>query len=510
MTATAHRQSQATRILSIASDLELFHSSTDEFAFINVNGHKEIWSLNSPAMTQYLMGLYYRQFADVPTRQSTEAALAALKGRARFDGDEADVFVRVAELNGNIYVDLCNPDWQVVEITPNGWSVLDESPVCFMRPVRAAALPVPLPGGDINDLRNYLNITWDGFYNALSWVVGSYMPSGPYPILLVNGEQGSSKSTTCRILKALVDPSTPLRGGTGIGLGSPPKDAADFIVTAKYSWVYSVDNVSHIPSWLSDALCRLTTGGGVVQRKLYSNFDEVTLDATRPVLINGIGDPATRSDFLDRTVLLTCPGFGPDRERLPESEFYSKWEDAYPFQLGAVFSATSAAMRNISAIPTNNLPRMADFARWMAAASSFWGMTPKSALENYSANRQEVHEIALESSVLAIELLRFIQNVGEWSGTPAELLDRLELAAGRDAIRKQGWPVNGQALSNTITRLSPNLKAFGVEVTKGRVGSAKMGTMRRVINIKMTEPVEVVWQRLHQAVSCKPSDAVRD
>ena len=47
---------------------------------------------------------------------------------------------------------------------------------------------------------------------AVAWLLAAFRDKGPYPVLVLTGEQGSAKSTCARMLRALVDPSeAPLR-----------------------------------------------------------------------------------------------------------------------------------------------------------------------------------------------------------------------------------------------------------------------------------------------------------
>src|SRR5437868_13535290 len=98
-----------------------------------------------------------------------------------------------------------------------------------------------------------------GFYRPPG--IAAFRPTGPYPILMLQGEQGTAKSTTTRILRSLIDPNvSPLR--------TVPRNERDLMIAATNSWAQCFDNLSHIPLWFADALCRLATGGGFATRKL--------------------------------------------------------------------------------------------------------------------------------------------------------------------------------------------------------------------------------------------------
>jgi hypothetical protein len=42
-----------------------------------------------------------------------------------------------------VFLDLCNEDWQAIECSKNGWAVVDDVPVEFVR--RDGMLPPPIP-----------------------------------------------------------------------------------------------------------------------------------------------------------------------------------------------------------------------------------------------------------------------------------------------------------------------------------------------------------------------------
>lgn len=148
----------------------------------------------------------------------------------------------------------------------------------------------------------------------MAWLIQALRPKGAYPVLILQGEQGSAKSTTERLLRALIDPSTaPLR--------TTPRNERDLIIAATNSWCAAFDNISTLPPWLSDALCRLSTGGGFSARELYTDAEEVLFDVTRPVILNGTTDVATRPDLLDRALVMMLPAIQ-EEGRTPEADLW--------------------------------------------------------------------------------------------------------------------------------------------------------------------------------------------
>src|SRR5262249_58047258 len=108
-----------------------------------------------------------------------------------------------------------------------------------------------------------------------AWLLMTLNPWGPYPGLFLHGEQGSAKTTTAALLRGLVDPNAcPLR--------QPPRDEDALVIAARHGLVVGLDNLSHVEPWLSDALCRLSTGGGIGKRRLFTDDDAVILGCRRP------------------------------------------------------------------------------------------------------------------------------------------------------------------------------------------------------------------------------------
>src|SRR5262249_36836984 len=191
------------------------------------------------------------------------------------------------------------------------------------------------------------------------------LPKGPFPVLCLHGEQGCGKSTLARLLRLLIDPNA-------AALRSEPRDPRDLIIAASNSWVVSFDNLSHLKHWLSDALCRLATGGGFSTRELYTDADEILFDAMGPAVLNGIEDLATRGDLLKRSIILTLETIS-DSQRRTEGDFWREFEVARPRILGALFDVVAAGLKALPTVKLTSLPRMADFARWVRACEPALG-----------------------------------------------------------------------------------------------------------------------------------------
>jgi hypothetical protein len=369
---------------------------------------------------------FYRAHNKAPGSQAVQDALTVLEGKALFDGPEYPVFTRLAEMDAAIYLDLANERWEAVEITASGWRVIAAPPVKFRRTRGMLPLPCPVLGGSLEELRRLLNIADDGDWMLVkAWLVKVLRPRGPHPVLTLHGEQRSAKSTTSRMLRAIIDPNT-------AALRAEPRDGRDLIIAATNGWIIGLDNLSHLSPWLSDSICRLATGGGFATRELYSDAEEVLFDAQRPVILNGIEELATRGDLLDRCIILYLPAI-PEDKRKSEAELWRDFDANRPAILGALLDAVSKALLDLDAVQIERLPRMADFALWAVAAASNLGYTSKQFLTAYTNNRNGANELTLEASIIT----PFIKEMATkcFTGTSTQLLQRLNDQATDDLKR---------------------------------------------------------------------------
>jgi hypothetical protein len=424
-TSQEESQSQATRLVTLATNagVALFHTPKGEaYATIEVDGHHETWVLKARGFRRWLMRLFYTQEDKAPGTQAVQDALGVLEGKALFDGPEVPVYTRLAGYNGVIYLDLANERWQAVEITASGWHVVEAPPVKFRRTKGMLPLPEPAPGGSLAALRPFVNLASDEDWRLLvSWLLAALRPVGPYPVLVIYGEQGSAKSSLVRILRALVDPNT-------AALRTTPRDERDLVIAAINGWLIALDNLSHLPDWLSDALCRLATGSGFATRELYTDADEVIFAAQRPIVLNGIEEVATRGDLVDRAIVLYLPTI-PEDQRQDQQMFRRKFEQVRPQILGVLLDLVSVAVRQLPTITLSRKPRMADFALWACAAAEAWGWTSEEFLDAYQGVRDGVHELTLEASAVGSCVRDFAVHHSSWEGTASELLTALETLA---------------------------------------------------------------------------------
>jgi hypothetical protein len=475
----AEWKSRTDRLIGLAGDagLELFHDAERQgWASLRIGSHWENHPLRSRDFQLFLLRAYYRDTGEVPGSQAIRAAAELFEARALFDGEECPVHLRVAEQGGKLYLDLCDRSWRAVEIDSEGWRVVHRPPAKFRRTRGSQPLPEPERGGSLEELRSFFNVDHHGWTLIRAFLVAALRPGMPCPILVAKGEQGSGKSTACRVIASLIDPRTGALRGI-------PREVRDLTAAARNSWLVCFDNLSRLPEELADAACRLATGGGFGGRQLYSDHDEATFDATRPLVFNAIPDlGAARPDFLDRALIVEFPAVPPATRR-DEREFWREFFQRRPRILGALLDAAAAGLRNLPQVKLQQPPRLADFALWVSACEEALGIERGETMAACLVNCAEARSLALEASPLC-EPLAELARVG-FTGTVAELRVRLDSMVSDEMRRSLRWPKAPNALGNALRRMATHLRTAGIELQFSR--NDEQG--RRMVSVVGVAPV---------------------
>lgn len=471
-TKSAKVTSQRDRLFEIASAAELFHTPRgDAFASVARDGHTEILRVEGTEFRNFLLYEYFGRMGTAPGKNALSETLPTVCAKALVEGDEREVHARVAPHEGKIYIDLGDETFRVVEVDAAGWRVLPASPIPFFRTANTKALPEPLDGGSVAALRPFVNVaTDDDFVLLVAWLVGAIHPSGPYPLLILQGEQGSAKSTTSRVIRSLIDPGVPSHRAM-------PRSEWDLMIAAQYTRVLAFDNLSGLSGPMSDAFCQLATGAGFGARKLYTDDDEKIFSAKRPIMANGISDLAKREDLASRSIVLRLPHIAASARRR-ERDLDAEFDKAMPAIFGALLDGVSSALRNVDSVKLDSHPRMADFAAWVVAAEPAWDWEPGTFMAAYESNRSEVIHSALEGDAVAAGVLALVYVTGRFSGTMTELLHELNETIDHSYRVGRWWPDGPRALSDRLSRLGDFFHSVGVSVSRDR---EKSGLRRNLV-----------------------------
>ena len=435
----------------------LWHTRDMEaFISMKVGDHCEHHKLGSNASRFLLSRIGYELSGYAAGSQAVQDAINALSGIALFDGEEHETFIRLANVGDDIYVDLGTSSHDAVHVSREGWEVVADPPVHFLRPSGLLPMPIPERGGNWLDLRKLINApTREIWVLAVAWLVQAFWPHGPFCHLVINGEQGSLKTSLMRTLKTLVDP-------TKGSVRGRPRDAETLLIQSAFSLIVTADNLSGlVDGWLSDSLCGLSTGTAMGKRQLWTPFEEAVLEVKRPVMINGIDVIIPRGDLADRSIFLELPRV---EHRRSEAALAAEFAAAWPSLLGLILDATAEGLANLESIELDDPPRMIDFARWVTACEPALPWPAGTFEEVYSEGRADRALDSVMFDPFARAVFQFAVNAQEI--TPAQFLTAMNYEAKIDQATPppRGWPVDPTRLSAKIRRISPLLREVGVDI----------------------------------------------
>jgi len=447
-------QTTTERLLDIAKEqCEFFHDKDKEpYAVFVANGCRQCYHLKSKGFREWLANELYKADETAAADNIINATINALTGQAKFDGEEKPVYMRVAKHEGAYWLDLCNDKWQAVKITSTGYQVIDSPEVLFTRGDNMRSLPMPTGKGDLEKLWLLVNIQKQDRISVLAWLLECLRPDTPYPLLELTGEQGSSKSTTQKHLRKLIDPNKS-------NLRAAPKNTEDIWVAAHHSHLVSFENVSHLSAAYQDALCILSTGGAYNTRTLHTTIDETCTELKKPIVINGIPVNVTAQDLLDRTIHIDLPVI---ESRLTEHEVEDLFEQNYQTVFTGLldlFVQVLATLPSITDIERHELPRMADFTLLGEAVARLHGYPAKTFLRQYQSKRTEGIYRTLESSPVAVAALAYLEeNPQGYDGTVKGLLDVLTTFTPQG----ESWPRSAKGFADLLRRLAPAFRLIGI------------------------------------------------
>ena len=322
---------------------------------------------------------------------------------------------------------------------------------------------------------------------------GGSASRSPFTVLVFLGEPGSTKTSAAFVARSLVDPNAaPLR--------AKPKDLHEVFVSAVHSRVVAYNNLSHVPDWLSDAICVVSEGSGQSRRELFTNADESLIVACAPFLVTSIENVIRRGDLAQRTLYVHLTNVS-DTQRVTEEDFKLRFRRAHADILGALCSALAHGIKTETTLKISALPRMANFYKWATACEgALWPAGTFAAA--FEANALGATEDVIEGDKAAFQLRLFMIERGEWNGTATQLLvelaahvrrpvreaeavhakateagksaDRAEVEKAASDLREarerardtfsEGWPKAAKALSGKLKRASPALRKAGIVI----------------------------------------------
>ena len=484
----AGNESIAGELISLVmSRGELFFDDYTDKTFVSVliNDIEHTMAIGSKNFIDWLSYSYYQsikgesEFGSSASDMAIKQACSALNGIAKYDGKKQRAYLRTAQHGDGYCIFLANEKMQVVEVLPTGWRVFDKPPVKFWKSASMQALPVPIKGGNVSELWQFINVPVEDRPLVLAWMLETFRSEFKKPVFAITGMQGTAKSSTHDKIRQLTDPNT-------VNLRAAPKNREDIFVSAGCNWMVSFENISHLKSDMQDALCTLSTGGGFASRTLYTNTEETIITVLRPVIINSIPTVITAQDLTDRVIAIELSPI-PYKE---DSELNAAWEEAKPRIFGALLDLFVEALVKLPEVTLKKPPRMADFTKLGEAMMQSYGEDAGFFTDLYANNRAKSIAKAMESSPIAIAICALVEKTMStlvYRGTIQDLLSKLSSEKSQD----ESFPRSPRGLSDALKRQAPALLTCGIEITIGNSPERINGSRGTVVEIrKVIQPTK--------------------
>ncbi|MDR3602075.1 MAG: hypothetical protein P4L49_16575 [Desulfosporosinus sp.] len=461
------KKSQADILLELieATGIELFHDSASAtYIRFTVNGHIETWPTKAKTVKLWLSGQFYQGTGKAISPDALRQSLGVLEAKAKFEGPKIELSLRVADRDGAFWYDTANDDWQAIRIVPGSWEVVDKPLPLFSRAANLAAQVIPerVKGTEVFKVLDFVNLSDEG--QKLLFIVeliSCLIPNIPHAVSILHGEKGASKSSVMKIRRKLIDPAIQ-------ELQLMPKNTIELAILLSKNWMPSFDNLDGLSGTVSDILCVAATGGGISKRELFTDSDEIILNFRRCISLNGINEPATRPDLLDRAILFELERI-PEVQRKSESELWHSFEEVRPRILGAMFQLLATAMQIYPSVQLDKLPRMADFAKWgYAIGEALYQGGGEKFLQAFEANRQTANDEALAGNPVASAIVALMNSKCEWKGTAGNLLvvlNQITYEVGID-VKAWSWPRSAKGLAKRLNQLRSNLIDAGIDLSE--------------------------------------------
>lgn len=480
---------QSDVILSLLNDCQLIQTNGEAYAVVDSEDSRVVYQLKSKKFSQFMLKRYYEAKHTAPGSEAINQALAILEMKASFDGSEEIIHRRVGRSDDGVYFYDLNNGSQYVRIDADSAKLVQKPEVCFFQSKNMNVQVIPdletEPEMLFELIKNHFRIQKDADVILFSsYLVTCLIPDIPHPIMILFGEKGSSKSTSMRMIKRIIDPARQ-------DLLVMPTSKDDLALILANHYMPCFDNMAALSAALSDMLCMASTGGAFSKRTLYTDSDETILEFLRCVVLNGINIVATQPDLLDRSFTTELSRIRTD-ERRPEDIIFKEFADDLPKILGALFNALSKAISIRETLTLERVGRMADFTYWGYAIAEVIGIGGELFLEAYLENQNRANEEALASNPVATAVIALMRGTFQWSSSVSRLMYELEIVAETEKIntRQKIWPKEANVLSRRLNEVKSNLEEVGIQYEVRPAGDYKKITITNENNRELNTIVE--------------------
>jgi hypothetical protein len=439
------------------------------YAVIDDGGNAYVLAVGSKKLNAIISGIA-RHDGTTLSKRALGDLNEVLAAYAEQYGVVREVWLRVAPVDGGIEIDMGDDAHTRINIAPGRVTIVAAgSNVLFYRTANSKAMVMPAQDGNLKLLTKYLNVNPTDALLLTAWI--SYtiahpkLPTAKYPILALQGNQGSGKTSLCEnIIIRIIDPSA-------IGVQVFPSSAKDLAIAGQNAHVLCFDNLRSFKDDMADMLCIAATGGTITTRQLYTDADQQAIRLHVPLVLNGIHAFVDQPDLAQRCLTMHLKPIA-ESKRKSETELAKELDADLPAIMRGIFDLIAGIFTHLPNIKVTDPARMIDFVKWLAAMEMVEGAPAGTYQSLYSETLQQGQLDALMDNPLSATIMMMVDDHkgDSWSGTPVDLLSKLNKLVDQSTQRSREWPQNPIALSKRISALQAGLLSQGikVELTRGK------------------------------------------
>ena len=483
----AKKKSEEKTLLEIT--VEIILNNVEEFFedaqlnFFAILKDKTYLPMNSKQFKRLVNGWVIEQLGRPVSPTTISDAVKNVEGLKEGKVKKISLSTRIAKTDDAIFYDLGNYRCVKIDTNTSNVEIVKSPPLFCTFPHQLPQVEPDLDAepSEIFRLFELINIKDETHQLLLiAYILFSFIPNLPYPILILFGSQGTGKTTTARILKSIIDPST-------VDVLTF-KGFEDFYVNLLHHHLVVLDNLTSVSPALADELCRVATGGGIAKRQLYTDADMVFYAYKKPQILTGINLISSQPDLLDRSVIIQLNKI---KERLTEEELQKRLKELKPRILGATFNTIAETFKKFDPKPKVNgipvhLPRMGDYALYGFNFIETLGLNGAEFLQAYNSNRKNTTREIVDNTPLASIVLKFLEDAGHYQGTAGNLLEKLKKVALDLNIPENTLPKTPNAFKRKLNTLKTTLEDIGIFITEKHNG------YQRILTLKMYENNEIM------------------
>lgn len=460
-----------TLLKDIEEEQHTFYHDRAEKPYVCVtkDGTTQYMEVYGSDYKKYVRYMYYTRYQKAVPKDALQRVLDTLAVKAQIEGEEITPAYRCAYHEGKIFYYLADREQTVICIDENGYRVIAESPVPFIKKQNMSEQVLPKKA---KDTLKKMGMKYWQFATAddriLHWIllISRFIAEGSQPLIYYFGDRGSAKSTSMKLDKMIIDPSE-------IDVKALPKNISDVVAAVSNQYMVCFDNVSRISEELSDIFCIVATHGYYSKKKLYSNNEEYAIKLNARVSFSGITNLSSKPDLIDRMVCLKLNRIDSSKRRT-EEEILKEFQTDLPYILDRIFRILSKAIPIYRELKLERLPRMADFAKWGYAIAEALGYGGDRFMKIYEKNQNELLENMVSEDAVITVLIEMLKKRHYFKGKVTELLSTLTtMAEDMNLDIRVGWARDASALSRRLYESQSVLSMFGVSIHRGKANGER-------------------------------------